>query len=669
MAKHSLILRLWLLIATAFALLALVVLLLADYRLREIVDNSQRAIYVERLDRLLGLLNSQYQPLAATAGMATEAATLQTAVLSELRQLYPVADPATAPLILAADGQRLFPPGASSNSPASVEEVLKRRLPLRQGSFQYTTPEGGEYWYVYTTFAPWQWTIAYIVPLATKYAEVRQFRLELALILLGITLVILVPLALVVAATIQPVWRLTHAASAIAAGQLDQRIETSRVDEFGTLAHSVARMRDALRQRINDLAEKNEQLLLEINRREQIEAELRRLRNLLANIINSMPSVLIGVDNLGRVMQWNQEAERVTGLSAVDVQGCLLVEVFPLLGGSLAKVQQAIRERRTWVDSRVPWGEDGEGRYADVTVYPLIGNHVEGAVIRVDEVTERVRLEETMIQSEKMLSVGGLAAGMAHEINNPLAGILQNAQLIRNRLQADTRRNQEVAVACGISHAGLTAYLEQRGILGMLEAIHESGWRAARIVENMLSFSRKGEARRTPQDLRALLDRTVELVANDYDLQRRYDFRRIEISRDYDPTLPAVRCEASKIQQVFLNILKNGAEAMAVAGNADRPPRFILRLQQEPGWARIEIEDNGPGMEELVRRRVFEPFFTTKGVGQGTGLGLSVSYFIITENHHGTLDVEAAPPHGSRFIIRLPLGDRYKAGPDAEATP
>ena len=131
------------------------------------------------------------------------------------------------------------------------------------------------------------------------------------------------------------------------------------------------------------------------------------------------------------------------------------------------------------------------------------------------------------------------------------------------------------------------------------------------------------------------------------------DFRKIELIKAYDPKLPQVVCETSKIQQVILNLLKNGAQAMSEAGQ--EKPKFVIRLKQSQRDALIEIEDNGPGMSEAIRKRIFEPFFTTKTVGVGTGLGLSVSYFIITENHNGTMSVESSPGKGARFIIRLPF--------------
>lgn len=268
------------------------------------------------------------------------------------------------------------------------------------------------------------------------------------------------------------------------------------------------------------------------------------------------------------------------------------------------------------------------------------------------DITERKRIQEMMIQSEKMLSIGGLAAGMAHEINNPLAGILQSIQVIKNRISKATAKNNDVAQALGTTMDAIRTYHEKRRIFEMLEAATQSGYRAAKIVDNMLSFSRKQPTSKDPALLSELLDSTVELAENDYDLKKKQDFRQIEIVREYPEIEPPVLCERSKIQQVFLNILKNGSEAMSEA--LIENPRFILRLIPDDKMVSVEIEDNGPGMDETVRKRIFEPFFTTKDVGIGTGLGLSVSYYIVTDDHDGTMNVESTLGHGSRFVIRLP---------------
>jgi signal transduction histidine kinase len=254
-----------------------------------------------------------------------------------------------------------------------------------------------------------------------------------------------------------------------------------------------------------------------------------------------------------------------------------------------------------------------------------------------------------------MMSVGGLAAGMAHEINNPLAGIMQNVQNARNRLSGASPADHRAAEACGTTIDVIRAFNEKRGLINMLASALESGSRAAQIVNNMLSFSRMGDSSMARQDLSQLLDSTLELAQSDYDLKRKHDFKKIEIIREYAPDCPAVICAGSKIQQVFLNIFKNGAEAMSLMPERAEPFRFRLVVKPENDMVRVEIEDNGPGMDATVRKRVFEPFYTTKSGESGTGLGLSVSYFIITDNHNGSMSVESEPGKGTRFIIRLPL--------------
>jgi len=256
-----------------------------------------------------------------------------------------------------------------------------------------------------------------------------------------------------------------------------------------------------------------------------------------------------------------------------------------------------------------------------------------------------------MIQSEKMLSVGGLAAGMAHEINNPLAGMLQNAQVILNRLTQKMQKNDEVAKECNTTFEAIQSFMEKRKIIEMLEAINITGKRASKIVENMLSFSRKSETRFSSHDIRKILDDTIELAASDYDLKKKYDFRKIKIIKEYDE-VSLVNCERSNLQQVFLNVIRNGAQSMI--DEDKQKPCFTFRVKQENEMVRIEIEDNGSGMDEESRQHAFEPFFTTKDVSAGTGLGLSVSYFIITEQHRGKMSVESSKGIGTKVSIDLP---------------
>lgn len=394
--------------------------------------------------------------------------------------------------------------------------------------------------------------------------------------------------------------------------------------------------------------------------RRRARRELEELRHLLSDIINSMPSILVGVDTDGRVTRWNHEAEHVTRVMAADALGRFLSDIFPQLEGQVEKVATAIQKglpQREELTVRPP----GDGaRLWNITVYPLKESAGEGAVIRVDDVTERVRLEAMMVHSEKMMSVGGLAAGMAHELNNPLAGILHNTQVMRNRLETTLPRNRRTAEALDISMEAIETYMSRRGIFDMMDNVLDAGKRAAHIVNNLLTFSGTGDQQSAPHDLGHLLDRALALAANDFQLRDHYRFKSIDIRKEYFFPLPKVLCESGKIQQVFYNIIKNAAQAMHQSHDREKR-RLVLRVKPDNGHVRVEIEDNGPGMEEETLKRIFEPFFTTRNVGAGVGLGLSVCFFIVTRDHKGELEVKSEPGRGALFIVRLPL-DRRSAG-------
>ncbi|MDA8134566.1 MAG: PAS domain S-box protein [Desulfobacteraceae bacterium] len=391
----------------------------------------------------------------------------------------------------------------------------------------------------------------------------------------------------------------------------------------------------------------------DITKLKKTEHELRHTQDYIRSIINSMPSALIGLTAEGIVTQWNTEAERLTGIPVHEAKEKRLEKVFPRLFNHIFNGSQALEGKTVRKESKIEISTGGKTILTDITIYPILSDKAEGVVIRVDDISDRVRMEEMMMQSEKMLSVGGLAAGMAHEINNPLAGILQNIQVVRNRLEKDLPANIKAASECGVSLDALRAYMEKRNIFAMMDLVRASGCRAAQIVENMLTFSRKSDHRKFTYSLHDIMEATLELIENDYNTKKNYDFRSIEIIRQYQEATPPVSCEKTQIQQVFLNILKNGAEAMVEAGISS--PRFIIRCSREDHHAVLEIEDNGPGIAHDIQKRIFEPFFTTKEVGVGTGLGLSVSYFIITENHTGILAVDSTPGKGTVFIIKLPL--------------
>ena len=398
----------------------------------------------------------------------------------------------------------------------------------------------------------------------------------------------------------------------------------------------------------------NRKLELEVQVRSKIEKKLTGFQNYLNSIIDSMPSVLIALDEQLYVTQWNQQASALSGTSIDDALNQPVFIAFEPLKPFLTQIRRTSERHQVEKIERVTWMFNDEPRHYALTLYPLMGGGGRGVVIRIDDITERINMEEIMVQSEKMLSVGGLAAGMAHEINNPLGAILHNAQNIRRRLSPELERNREAAAETGVLLEAVNQYLQRREIPQLLDGIQQAGSRAAKIVSHMLSFSRLSNRQLAECQLTVLIDQALEIAGSDFALLDGFDFRSLEIIRDFDPQVDRVPCIGNELEQVLLNLLKNAAQAIHQKPDRGRG-QIILRTRLNPPWAEIQVEDNGGGIPEHIRKRIFEPFFTTKEVGQGTGLGLSVSYFIITNNHKGQMEVQSRPDQGTVFTLRLPL--------------
>ncbi|OQY12573.1 MAG: hypothetical protein B6I31_02965 [Desulfobacteraceae bacterium 4572_19] len=480
---------------------------------------------------------------------------------------------------------------------------------------------------------------------------------------------------------------------------LNEFILRSKVKVFLELYKIRSGLEDIVNERTKKLRE-------EVAKHKSTSDNLAKAKSYLDGVLNSISSVIVGLDSEGKITEMNAAAQKISGVSAEDATGKKIKKIFPFYNEFLDEVKELIgegtsvnelpnnkpddtpdktgkiettsdeqpvkipdnkqdkkslKEHKGFIEfgefvekSKVTVHVNDEFHINNFAFYPLKVDDVQGAVLKVDNVTEKAKTDEMMIQTEKMLTMGGLAAGMAHEINNPLAGILQNVQVMRNRMQVGLAKNQEVAEEIGVSMEAIQEYMEKRGLYRMIKAVLEAGKRGAKVVENMLSFSRKSESKGTKLDIKDLIESSLGLAENDYGLKKTFNFKQIEIQREYQEDIPKVYCERSKIQQVLLNLFKNSAHAMNEEG-ADKPPKIIIRIKAKGDNAQIEIEDNGCGMTEDVQKKALEPFFTTKAVGIGTGLGLSVSNFIITENYKGSIRIISSPGKGANFIIQLPF--------------
>lgn len=412
----------------------------------------------------------------------------------------------------------------------------------------------------------------------------------------------------------------------------------------------------ALEQRITERTESlhltNNLLIDEVARHEQTGRQLRETKQYLQSIINSMPSIIIGITENAEVTHWNAAAENCFEIFSQDALDKKITSLLPHFPINTQIINSAISEGEPITAQHVEHLAGEKKRYFDLTIYPLISRTQQGAVIRIDDVTLKVTVENLMIQNEKMFSLGEVAAGIAHEINNPLSIILQNSQNIIRRTDPFLAMNQARAEQLNIDLQAVHNYLKASEVPAMIDSIRDAGERSASIVRNMLEFSHNSKRNLSIVDIRRLIDHTLVLSRS---TQNNAENKPICITTEFHEPLPALQASAAELQQVLLNLLRNAAQALTE--HRSETPCIQIKVYGENNNLVIEIQDNGPGMADTIREHIFDPFFTTKEVGYGTGLGLSISYFIITERHKGSIDVKSSPGKGSNFIIKLPVHD------------
>ncbi len=529
-----------------------------------------------------------------------------------------------------------------------------------------------------------QYTLMVVLtPHITKIYLFEAVIISLSILALGLVFIWLI-LYFTNRLIIRPIFSLTATTNEIAMEQnYSLRAKRFYEDEIGTLAENFNFMLNRIeqddymlrqekekaekaRQRAIELSKKmhdtNERLGFEVKVRARVEHKLTDFQQYLNNIIDSMPSAIIAIDHELTITQWNKGASLITNILRDDAIYQPLEESCDFLLPHLSIISDSLENHNTNKVERCAINDDDSIRYLDITVYPLLDTTHSGAVIRIDDVTQRTQMEDMMVQSEKMMSLGGLAAGMAHEINNPLGAIIHSVQNVKRRLNPALNRNIQVAKSIDIDMDQVCAYIDSRGIFTFLDNINQAGERASTIVSNMLQFSRQSPKTLHPQNLHQIIDRALNIAKNEYSLSSGYDFKSIDVIKNFDIALRDVPCIPSEIEQVILNLIKNSAQALQdyktqKEFDIDWYSQIQIFTRKKDQTAEIIIEDNGPGMDEKTTRHIFEPFFTTKEVGMGTGLGLSVSFFIITNHHQGQMRVESTLEAGTRFTISLPMPD------------
>jgi two-component system, NtrC family, sensor kinase len=359
--------------------------------------------------------------------------------------------------------------------------------------------------------------------------------------------------------------------------------------------------------------------------------ELVLLKEFNESIVESVNVGLMAVDETGRITRCNSTVEEMLGLRREKAEGKLVEEIFDEnfaqnLAQILGKTRWHLQELRHGYKLHTT-NSAGKNLILNVAVAPLrsASNEQNGAIIVLENVTSRVKLEESLQQSEKLSSIGLLAAGVAHEVNTPLTGVSSYTQMLLGMIPETDPK-----------HA-------------LLLKVQKQTERATNIAGNLLNFSRAGNhTEYTEVDVNKILDDTLQL------LEPQLRKSRVEIVKNYETDLPGIYANAGKLQQVFTNLILNARDAMFDGGAIT----LLTRAGDEDSVV-IEVSDNGVGIEPENLSKIYDPFFTTKGVGSGTGLGLAVTYGIVQE-HSGTIEASSEVGRGTTFRLEFPVADKLK---------
>ena len=366
-------------------------------------------------------------------------------------------------------------------------------------------------------------------------------------------------------------------------------------------------------------------------------AEYERLKEFSENIVESINVGILAADLDDCVESWNSQIEKLTGISRQDAVGRKLRELLP--EDLCAQLDPARGEGGIHnIYKFVLKPKDATLNIAtlNVAVAPLVsrdGDRI-GRLIIFDDITDRAELEKRLVQADKLSSIGLLAAGVAHEVNTPLAVISTYAQMLAKQISGDAEKAP------------------------LLEKIARQTFRASEIVNSLLNFSRTSPTEFVSVDLNKVVRETLVL------LEHQLAKAGVEVAASLDENLPRIKGNPGKLQQVFLNLFLNARDAMEAGG--------VLAVESgaspDGGTVRLTVGDSGAGIAKENLTRIFDPFFTTKAARRGAGLGLSVSYGIVRE-HGGDIEVESAVGSGTRFQLSFPVASAVAARRKVDLTP
>ncbi len=433
---------------------------------------------------------------------------------------------------------------------------------------------------------------------------------------------------------LRPIRRLAEGARRISRGDFSGRVDVSTGDEFGFLAQEFNHMVASLSRWEGEQA-RHQQKMAAVNRKLKqtgIDLELMRLYN--ENIIQSIPAGILVADPHGEITTINPTAQSLWQLDPEATVGSKLSElsIAPALAQLTASWEKVLRNREQMLFESVEfsWSPGPESSYTrtvlvDLYVSPLMNaeGNVQGVLLVGEDVSEKVRTKQALIQSERLATIGRMSAMVAHEIRNPLSSIGLNAELLEEEIRSVPEQDSTEPLA-------------------LLQAISREVERLTEVTEEYLKFARLPKPHLLPSDINDILANLLRFV------QAELDGAGIELKEQLAPDLPSVSADQDQLRQAFLNLLRNSSESMPTGGV------LTVATESVPGRIRVRFSDTGAGIDNACIERIFDPFFSTRE--GGTGLGLSLTQQIISE-HGGSIACASEPDQGTSFVVEIPLTD------------
>jgi PAS domain S-box-containing protein len=385
-------------------------------------------------------------------------------------------------------------------------------------------------------------------------------------------------------------------------------------------------------ERTKTLDKSNKLLKKEVSEHKKTSQQLQKSEAYINSILQSLPMILIGLNQKNQITQWNNRAEIISGVSFKEAQGTDLWKTFPAITVTPDQVKQAQDDNKIIT---VKYSQRGQYQF-DITIYPLQLEKETGVVILLDDVTQRAKNENMLIQRDKMSAMGEMAAVMAHDINTPLTSIIKDIKTVRQSVVDDN--------------------LDTDGLNELLEETIIRGQQASSVITNLLNFSASGGGEKTQSSIVAVVNNSLELASDVLSVTDNLRFSDVRVKTQYADDIPDIPCYVTELQQALLSILRYSCYSLDNIEELEHKPEISIDVSMAFDDLWLRIQHNGKGISLEEQKNLFEPFNQEDSSKESIdkAMHLSFCHFIISEQHQGQIAVTCNENDGTTFHIQLP---------------